>query len=480
LERFTVARRDLAAGPSPAIIERAKKDVLLWALDNGDTQVWAKGSCIVTFQAKGSGKSSPQIAAQYAVEWRKGKKSRYSARILVGVQGHDDLVVKAESLDAMVRQAAAPGNPEQVAESIKMNPRYRRNAKIEQVWGSVRFNPFDFAGLFGSAKKHGETAVQMAKVAATKAQIAAERSRYRDAYNTLDMTYTEMVEAARRGDKRAEAAEESVLSEVLGLDAGWKGSRKNVLSRLKAGRGGIFALEAQLAELEQRKNPHLRNGGQLPGLSYGGRSLAARYGSYTTPDPWETCIKSAESLDNAARKASYEGDVAEAKRLREQRDAYLAQAERYLDEGKARRNPSEFPGITLTWRPSAAWASGQSKFFPAHTESQDASVVSEYREAAQAALDSAKSAPSFPEIEVTISSGQSMPKTLPWLEETAKWGARSKAPLQVSTPTIRRAIGLKGNPKGHFPTITSRMPKPHKVSLPSIYIPVHAPKKGKK
>jgi hypothetical protein len=79
-----------------------------------------------------------------------------------------------------------------------------------------------------------------------------------------------------------------------------------------------------------------RNGAQLPGLSYGGRSLAAQYGSYTREEPWETCIAAAERADNAARKASYAGDVAEAKRLRETRDAWLAQAETYMKKNRKR------------------------------------------------------------------------------------------------------------------------------------------------
>jgi hypothetical protein len=557
LERFIVHRRDIAAGPSADILNRVRSDVLLWALDNGHTQVWAKGSCIATFEASGSGKSSPQIAAQYAAEWRRGKKSRYSARIWVGVQGNSDIVMKADSLEAAARKAAPVGTPEQVAESIKVNPRYRHNAKMERVWGGVRFNvgylsadalrrtarrereaeelalleaesamreadrrrqrgltrkikpvlsrayleakgmprrnpgepmkwvryhddrdegyvldpegeifsltmpgvgtvemfktersrymgkatpafwtvdlyyddgvrptrretannfataqrlakkmlstrpnPFDLKGIFGSAKKHGENAARLAKVAATKAQIAAERSRYRDAYNTLDMTYTEIVEAARRGDKRAEEAEEAVLADVLGLDAGWKGNRKAVLSRLKAGKAGIFGLEAQLRELEQRKNPR-------------------------------------------------------------------------------RRNPAEYPGITLIWRPTPGMQ-GESKFFPAYTDIRESVVMAEYREAAEAALKTVRANKHFPEIEVTLASGLAIKKDLPWLEQSAKYGVRSTVQASQTTSAIRKAVGLRENPKASLPSISGRMPKPYQTRLPSIYIPVNAPKKRKK
>lgn len=56
-----------------------------------------------------------------------------------------------------------------------------------------------------------------------------------------------------------------------------------------------------------------------------------------TMDPWETCIWAAERADNEARKASYRGDVDEARRLREQRDVWLAQAETYLKKNRGRR-----------------------------------------------------------------------------------------------------------------------------------------------
>jgi hypothetical protein len=214
------------------------------------------------------------------------------------------------------------------------------------------------------------------------------------------MTYTEIVEAARRGDKRAENAEEAVLAEVLGLDAGWKGNRKNVLSRLKAGRGGIFGLEAQLRELEQRKNPR-------------------------------------------------------------------------------RRNPAEYPGITLIWRPTPGMQ-GESKFFPAYTDIRESVVMAEYREAAETALKTVKANKHFPEIEVTLASGLAIKKDLPWLEQSAKYGVRSTVQASQTTSAIRKSVGLRENPKASLPSISSRMLKPHKVSLPSIYIPVNAPKKRKK
>jgi hypothetical protein len=266
LERYVVARRDLAAGPTEAILNQARQDVLLWALDNGDTQVWAKGSCIVTFQSKGSGKSSPQIAAQFAAGWRQGKKSRYSARIFVGVQGHNDIVMKAPSLDEAARRAAAPGNPEQVAESIKMNPRYRRNAKMERVWGSVRFNPFDFKAFGQKASEFGQKAGLAARKAAhhtailtTRAQIASERSKYRSAFNTLGNTYEDEVKALGRGDRKRADEIRGLLFDVMEGGEKWVPSPSPSVSSLKAEGKGIFGMEKRLRELEATRieNPRM-------------------------------------------------------------------------------------------------------------------------------------------------------------------------------------------------------------------------------
>jgi hypothetical protein len=345
LERFIVHRRDIAAGPSADILNRVRSDVLLWALDNGHTQVWAKGSCIATFEASGSGKSSPQIAAQYAAEWRRGKKSRYSARIWVGVQGNSDIVMKADSLEAAARKAAPVGTPEQVAESIKVNPRYRHNAKMERVWGGVRFNV---------------------------------------GYLSAD--------ALRRTARREREAEELALLEA----------------------------ESAMREADRRRQ----------------RGLTRK-------------IKPVLSR------------------------AYLEA------KGMPRRNPAEYPGITLIWRPTPGMQ-GESKFFPAYTDIRESVVMAEYREAAEAALKTVRANKHFPEIEVTLASGLAIKKDLPWLEQSAKYGVRSTVQASQTTSAIRKAVGLRENPKASLPSISGRMPKPHKVSLPSIYIPVTAPKKRKK
>lgn len=132
-KRFEATRRS-PIRPSAAVLEATKKDVLLFMLQDRTTQVWAKGAITVTFAAPGQGLSSIQKASQYAKIWRECKKSRHECRIVVGVEGSDEYLVKAP---ALVGPASAGANIDLAsvgkAAGIgeKSNP--RRNGRARQV-----------------------------------------------------------------------------------------------------------------------------------------------------------------------------------------------------------------------------------------------------------------------------------------------------------------------------------------------------------
>lgn len=135
-KRFEATRRS-AVRPSAAVLDATKEDVLLFMLQDRTTQVYAKGAITISFVAPGQGLSSIQKAAQYAKIWRECKKSRYTCRIVVGVEGSDEYLVKAPALEGPASTTtpldlAAVGKAAGIGE--KANP--RRNGRARQVSAS--------------------------------------------------------------------------------------------------------------------------------------------------------------------------------------------------------------------------------------------------------------------------------------------------------------------------------------------------------
>jgi hypothetical protein len=130
-KRFEATRRS-PIRPSAAVLEATKKDVLLFMLQDRTTQVWAKGAITVTFAAPGQGLSSIQKASQYAKIWRECKKSRHECRIVVGVEGSDEYLVKAPALvgpasAGELLSLASVGKAAGIEE--KSNPRRKNRAR---------------------------------------------------------------------------------------------------------------------------------------------------------------------------------------------------------------------------------------------------------------------------------------------------------------------------------------------------------------
>jgi hypothetical protein len=219
--------------------------------------VYCKGAITHTF-THSRGRDSETIAAAWANEWRKDDpKKRGMSRILFSAPGLDDFSVVAESLDEIAASKTRK------AKSHDATIEDLKRMKLQ----NPRQNP-DWRAWFGIAKKKGgeasaaavlagRRAAHEAKILAVKAQIAAERSRYRQAYNVLDLTYAEIADAAERKDKRAIDAEYDLIAHVTGVDDGdWKPNRTFALSRLKKTKAGFFGLESQLDELQRtRPNP---------------------------------------------------------------------------------------------------------------------------------------------------------------------------------------------------------------------------------
>ena len=119
--------------PPAAMLDEASRDVLLYRLQGkeGPTQVWAKGALTETF-GKHKRTDSLKVAANYAREWRKMRKSRAAARIIAGVEGDTRTRIVAGPIEAPRKAGPPPGEEKidwsDVKGHVGLNPR-RRNAK---------------------------------------------------------------------------------------------------------------------------------------------------------------------------------------------------------------------------------------------------------------------------------------------------------------------------------------------------------------
>lgn len=141
--RTKTRRRD--ARPPTALLAEAREDILLYYLQDGTTQVWAKGSITETFLPH---KRTPsyKIAARYADKWRGlddrgklqqgAKKSRMRSRVLISVEGSGDefsvvspaIAQMAAATAKMAKVKVAPQSMDDVKKAMKLkNPRRRRN-----------------------------------------------------------------------------------------------------------------------------------------------------------------------------------------------------------------------------------------------------------------------------------------------------------------------------------------------------------------
>jgi len=119
--------------PPAAMLDEASRDVLLYRLQGkeGPTQVWAKGALTETF-GKHKRTDSLKVAANYAREWRKMRKSRAAARIIAGVEGDTRTRIVAGPIEAPRKAGPPPGEEKidwsDVKGHVGLNPRRRNNS----------------------------------------------------------------------------------------------------------------------------------------------------------------------------------------------------------------------------------------------------------------------------------------------------------------------------------------------------------------
>jgi hypothetical protein len=131
-KRASTRRSDVK--PSERVLAEAKSDVLLFTLNDGSTQVWAKGALTETFVSSRQG-ASWQIATRYVKNWITLKpKSRLNCRILFTAEDEPDLlevILESAAARRTATGAAKKVPREQVLaalreEALRKNPRNPR------------------------------------------------------------------------------------------------------------------------------------------------------------------------------------------------------------------------------------------------------------------------------------------------------------------------------------------------------------------
>ena len=148
--------------PPLKVLADARQDVLLYALKDGTTQVWSKGSITETFLPSKK-TSSVTIAHRYANWWRgldergkireKAKKSRLRSRVLLAVEGRKGVKVIEPSIAQEIGRVqrdvigthALPSLDSYELKGPRANP-----SDIESLFGPSKANwPWAFFGTDG-------------------------------------------------------------------------------------------------------------------------------------------------------------------------------------------------------------------------------------------------------------------------------------------------------------------------------------------